>query len=73
MITLSGISRFRVTKEVEGFTPYRRCEVVWDGFERDRAGTEAGHAAAQAPLELVHRRRQHEHPDRLGRGGVLGC
>ena len=36
MITLTGISRFRVVKEVEGFTPYRRCEVSWDGFEHDR-------------------------------------
>ena len=36
MITLSGKSRFRVSREVEGgFTPYRRCEVSWAGFERD--------------------------------------
>ncbi|MCF7698543.1 LON peptidase substrate-binding domain-containing protein [Loktanella sp. M215] len=35
MITLSGVSRFRVTEEVEGFTPYRRCKVKWSGFERD--------------------------------------
>lgn len=35
MIILGGVSRFRVVKEVEGFTPYRRCEVNWDGFERD--------------------------------------
>ncbi|MEL6572729.1 MAG: LON peptidase substrate-binding domain-containing protein [Pseudomonadota bacterium] len=35
MITLSGMSRFRIMEEVEGFTPYRRCEVSWDGFGRD--------------------------------------
>ena len=36
MITLSGMSRFRVVKEVDGgFTPYRRCDVSWQGFERD--------------------------------------
>jgi len=40
LITLSGISRFRVMKEVDGFTPYRRCDVVWDGFERDQGKTE---------------------------------
>ncbi len=40
MITLAGISRFRIAREVEGFTPYRRCEVTWDGFERDLAGAE---------------------------------
>jgi Lon protease-like protein len=35
MITLGGVSRFRVVNEVDGFHPYRRCEVNWDGFERD--------------------------------------
>jgi len=40
LVTLSGISRFRVRDEVEGFTPYRRCTVSWDGFERDRGTTE---------------------------------
>ena len=35
MITLSGMSRFRIVEEVSGFTPYRRCEVNWDGFGRD--------------------------------------
>ena len=35
MITLSGMSRFRVTEEVEGFAPYRRCRVSWAGFDRD--------------------------------------
>lgn len=40
LITLTGISRFRVQKEVEGFTPYRRCEITWDGFDRDRGNSE---------------------------------
>jgi len=40
MITLSGISRFRVQNEVEGFTPYRRCKVSWSGFDRDRGPVE---------------------------------
>ncbi|GGF47387.1 ATP-dependent protease [Mameliella alba] len=40
MITLTGISRFRIVREVEGFTPYRCCEVNWDGFERDQQGAE---------------------------------
>ena len=35
MVTLSGASRFRVLREVEGFAAYRRCEVSWEGFERD--------------------------------------
>lgn len=40
MITLTGKSRFRIISEVEGFTPYRRCTVSWDGFERDRGPAE---------------------------------
>ncbi len=40
MITLSGISRFRVVDEVQGFTPYIRCDVSWAGFERDMGPVE---------------------------------
>ena len=40
MITLGGVSRFRVVKEVDGFAPYRRCEVNWDGFDRDLGAPE---------------------------------
>ena len=35
MVTLSGVSRFRVKREVEGFAAYRRCDVDWTGFGRD--------------------------------------
>lgn len=40
MITLTGVSRYRVLSEVDGFTPYRRCKVNWDGFEADLESTE---------------------------------
>ncbi len=40
MITLSGVSRYRIVEEVEGFTPYRRAQVSWDGFERDLGPTD---------------------------------
>lgn len=40
MITLAGISRFRVLREVEGFAAYRRCDVSWDGFDRDLGNVE---------------------------------
>jgi Lon protease-like protein len=40
MLTLSGMSRFRITEEVEGFSPYRRCHISWDGFSRDLGPTE---------------------------------
>ncbi len=44
MITLTGVSRFRVTEELTGFTPYRRCAVDWSPFGRDlgAAETDAG-------------------------------
>lgn len=35
MITLSGISRFRLLREIGGFSPYIRAEVTWGDFERD--------------------------------------
>ena len=35
MITLTGISRFRLSEEIAGDTPYRRARVSWAGFERD--------------------------------------
>lgn len=40
MITLAGVSRFRVKEEVQGFTPYRRCLVDWATFARDLGQTE---------------------------------
>ncbi|MCE0505684.1 MULTISPECIES: LON peptidase substrate-binding domain-containing protein [unclassified Roseivivax] len=40
MVTLTGISRYRLIEEVDGFTPYRRARVDWAGFEADRGATE---------------------------------
>lgn len=40
LITLSGMSRFRIRDEVTGFSPYRRCDVSWDGFSADLGPTE---------------------------------
>ncbi|MEO1239744.1 MAG: LON peptidase substrate-binding domain-containing protein [Pseudomonadota bacterium] len=53
MITLSGVSRYKVTSEVDGFTPYRRCNVDWTPFARDLGGTETDkgfHRDAFMPL-----------------------
>lgn len=41
MITLAGVSRFRVKEEVHGFTPYRRCVVDWAPFSRDLGAVES--------------------------------
>ena len=40
MVTLAGVSRFRVMREVSGFTPYLKADVSWNGFERDLGKTE---------------------------------
>ncbi|MEO1106951.1 MAG: LON peptidase substrate-binding domain-containing protein [Pseudomonadota bacterium] len=40
LITLTGVSRFRIKSELDGFTPYRRCEVSWEGFDRDLGKSE---------------------------------
>ncbi|MEL6583208.1 MAG: LON peptidase substrate-binding domain-containing protein [Pseudomonadota bacterium] len=40
IISLSGVSRFRMIGEEDGFTPYRRARVEWDSFERDLGGEE---------------------------------
>lgn len=44
MIQLTGVSRFRLSKEMDGFTPYRRAEVNWEGFERDLGRAEKDEA-----------------------------
>lgn len=57
MITLTGISRFRIVAELpdEGF-PYRRARVEWDGFDRDigPAETDKG-LAREAFMDLLAR------------------
>lgn len=40
MITLSGISRYRIKREVSGFTPYLKADVDWTGFDGDMGGVE---------------------------------
>ncbi len=56
MITLSGVSRFRILSEVDGFTPYRRANVSWDGFERDMGPVDCDeHFDRTAFLDLLGR------------------
>ncbi len=40
LITLTGISRFRIVEEQEGFVPYRKFDVNWQGFDADLGGAE---------------------------------
>jgi Lon protease-like protein len=56
MITLAGISRFRIRSEVDGFSPYRKAEVSWDGFERDLGHAEVDHGFDRPKfLELLEK------------------
>jgi len=41
MLTLTGISRFRITAIVAGFTPYEKCSVVWSVFASDLGPAES--------------------------------
>ena len=36
MVTLTGVSRYRLGEEIEGFTPFRRFKVDWQAFSADR-------------------------------------
>jgi Lon protease-like protein len=56
IISLTGISRFRVMSEEEGFTPYRRAAVDWASFERDLRGEETDPAFnREGFLDLLRR------------------
>lgn len=56
MITLTGISRFRLREEVQGFAPYRRAKVDWTPFARDLGEAEPDPTLDREPfLALVGR------------------
>ncbi|WP_308915846.1 LON peptidase substrate-binding domain-containing protein [Jannaschia sp. LMIT008] len=56
MVTLSGVSRYRITSEVEGFAPYLKAEVDWTGFERDTGKAEVDEGFDRpAFLDLLRR------------------
>ena len=50
MITLTGVSRFRLRAEVEGFTPYRRAHIDWQPFTRDLGREETDKEFAREPF-----------------------
>ncbi len=56
LIVLSGVARFRITSEPEGFTPYRRVQVNWSDFAGDLDGPEPCEGFDQtAFLDLLRR------------------
>ena len=40
MITLGGVSRFKIETEEIGFTPYKKAQVDWSKYEKDLGPTE---------------------------------
>lgn len=56
MITLNGVSRFKVSVEVEGFQPYRRARVDWVPFERDLGPQEHDPRFQREPFMALLRR-----------------
>lgn len=56
LITLTGVSRFRLMREISGFAPYLSGEVRWDAFTRDRGPAEKDPGFARvAFLDLLRR------------------
>ena len=56
MVSLTGMSRFRVREEVQGFTPYRRFLIDWAPFVRDTGPPEVDKGFdRRAFLDLLHR------------------
>jgi len=56
MVTLTGASRFRLLREVSGFTPYRRGEVDWAEFAADLRRAEPDEVFQRAPFLSLLRR-----------------
>lgn len=56
MVTLTGVSRFRLGATETGFTPYMKARISWDGFERDLGRAEKDPAFEREPfLDLLAR------------------
>ncbi|SMP01158.1 LON peptidase substrate-binding domain-containing protein [Shimia sagamensis] len=62
LITLTGVSRFRILAEMDGFTPYRRCAVSWSGFDCDLGPVEQD-ADFQRPVFMALLKRYFEQLD----------
>jgi Lon protease-like protein len=56
LITLTGVIRFRLRRELQAGTPYRQAEVSYAGFEADVRGMQQLAADCRAKLEAVLRR-----------------
>lgn len=50
MVSLTGLSRFRIMSEENGFVPYRRASVAWDDFSSDMGKPETDKMLDRAHL-----------------------
>ena len=50
MVSLTGLSRFRIKSEEDGFAPYRRATVSWDDFSGDMGKPETDKGFDRKPL-----------------------
>ena len=56
MVTLSGVSRFRLVSEETGFSPYRKFTVNWADFSHDLGAAEADPGLDRAAfMDLLQR------------------
>ncbi|QDY68351.1 LON peptidase substrate-binding domain-containing protein [Qingshengfaniella alkalisoli] len=53
MITLSGVSRFRLASEENGFAPYEKWEVDWSGFSKDLGKAERDPGLVRDPFFVL--------------------
>lgn len=56
LITLTGVARFRVKRELEMSAPYRKVEAGWDEFAADLSQRETGGAIDREALSRALRR-----------------
>ena len=56
LIALTGVSRFRIRNELEGFTPYRRIRADWSDFHADLCGGDADPGFDREEFLLLLRR-----------------
>ena len=61
MISLTGISRFRINREIGGFTPYIKAEVDWTEFTRDLGHSEDDSTFVRGPfMSMLQRYFEHQ-------------
>jgi len=56
LIALTGVSRFRIADELEGFAPYRRVRADWADFAADLGAEESGESLCRKEFLALLRR-----------------